>query len=288
MIGFSNPMSASIRRPCGKLPGPGGFLRKSPMSLPAQNASPAPCQSTTRTASSLPASPKISASLVYMSAVIAFFFAGRFSSTRRMLPERSVLMSLIVCLVVPLFSDWLGRPFLCFRHGPACAQGIDVLRAKSQLAEDLFVVLAEIGGAPGRDLGDTVHLNRAADRGAELGAGAFERNDDVVCRQLGILDHLLRPEHGAEVTCTPPKTSFQCVIGCAAKTSSRMALSCSMFTVSFGGSENRGSVRRSGRPIAFATAANLSGVTMRTNQVPSAARYTLNAAFAGFLRSCGA
>src|SRR5262244_975424 len=34
-IGFSNPMSTSIRRPCGKLLGPGGFLRKSPMSLPA-------------------------------------------------------------------------------------------------------------------------------------------------------------------------------------------------------------------------------------------------------------
>jgi hypothetical protein len=38
-----------------------------------------------------------------MAAVIAFFFAGRFSSTRRMLPERSVLMSLIVCLVVRRF-----------------------------------------------------------------------------------------------------------------------------------------------------------------------------------------
>ena len=61
-----------------------------------------------------------------------------------------------------------------------------------------------------------------------------------------------------------------------------------MFSTSFAGSENRGSVRRSGRPIAFATDANLSGVTMRTNQVPSAARYTFKAAFAGFLRSCGA
>src|SRR5262249_8158197 len=55
-----------------------------------------------------------------------------------------------VCLVCSRFSDWLGCPFLCFRHGAACAQRIDVLRAKSQLAEDLFAVLAEIGRAPSR------------------------------------------------------------------------------------------------------------------------------------------
>src|SRR5262249_4860246 len=55
---------------------------------------------------------------------------------------------------------------------------------------------------------------------------------------------------------------------------------------SFAGSENRGSVKRSVRPIAFATAANLSGVTIRTNQVSSEARYTFIAAFAGCFRSC--
>ena len=60
-----------------------------------------------------------------------------------------------------------------------------------------------------------------------------------------------------------------------------------MFATSFAGSENRGSVSRSARPMALATAANLSGVTMRTNQVSSDARYTFSAAFAGFLRSCG-
>src|SRR5260221_12948746 len=58
-----------------------------------------------------------------------------------------------------------------------------------------------------------------------------------------------------------------------------------MFAIRVAGSENRGSVSRSLRPMAFATAANLSGVTMRRNQVPSAARYTFSAAFAGFLRS---
>ena len=40
--------------------------------------------------------------------------------------------------------------------------------------------------------------------------------------------------------------------------------------------------------MAFATAANLSGVTTSTNQVSSEARYTFSAAFAGFFRSCGA
>jgi len=66
-----------------------------------------------------------------MAAVIAFFFAGRFGSTRRMLPQRSVLMSLSFCLVVSVlmspFSDWLSRPFLWFRHGAACAQGLSRL-----------------------------------------------------------------------------------------------------------------------------------------------------------------
>jgi hypothetical protein len=40
------------------------------------------------------------------------------------------------------------------------------------------------------------------------------------------------------------------------------------------------------RPIAFATAASLSGVTIRTNQVSSDARYTFSAALAGCRRSC--
>src|ERR1700691_5282490 len=65
-----------------------------------------------------------------------------------------------------------------------------------------------------------------------------------------------------------------------------MEVSAGMFAVSLAGSENLGSVRRSVRAIAFATAASLSGVTMRTNQVSSAALYTFSAALAGFLRSC--
>src|SRR6516162_5721065 len=143
-IGFSNLTNASIRSPCGKWPGLGGFLRKSTTSLPAQNALPAPCQSTTRIASSLLASLRMSARLVYMLDVIAFFWAGRLSWTRRIAPVRSVRMSLIVCSFFrhcsPSFSGW----FLDFRHRAACAQVLDAFRVKSEITEDLFGVLAEV------------------------------------------------------------------------------------------------------------------------------------------------
>ena len=58
-------------------------------------------------------------------------------------------------------------------------------------------------------------------------------------------------------------------------------MSCAEFATCFAASANRASVRRSGRPIAFTTDANLSGVTRRTNHVPSEALYTFKAAFAG-------
>ena len=68
------------------------------------------------------------------------------------------------------------------------------------------------------------------------------------------------------------KTSYQWAMGSEPNTSSRMEMSCGMFATSFSGSEKRGSVGRSGQPMAFATAASLSGVTTTTNQVSSAAR----------------
>src|SRR6516164_4099119 len=161
-IGFSNLTNASIRSPCGKAPGLGGFLRKSTTSLPAQNTFPVLCQSTTLIESSLSASLRTSARLVYMLDVIAFFWAGRLSWTRRMPSVRSVIMSLMV------FSFLSIRPvsgvFLDFRHGAACAQVLDAFGVKSQLLEDLVGVLAEVGRTPRRHFGDTVQLNRAADR----------------------------------------------------------------------------------------------------------------------------
>src|SRR4051812_15763403 len=100
-----------MRRAWGDSPGPGGFFRKSPTSLPAQKESPAPCQSTTRVRSSLAASLKTSASVTYMLEVIAFFFFGRFNSTRRMPSERSVMISFIAFTPVPAYE---------FTAGPRC------------------------------------------------------------------------------------------------------------------------------------------------------------------------
>src|ERR1700684_3880522 len=105
-------------------------------------------------------------------------------------------------------------------------------------------------------------------------------------RNCGSLMTSWGPRTAPKVTWTPLNISYQCAIGFALKISSRIAVSCGMFCISFVGSENRGSVRRSTRPSAFATALNLSDVTIRTNQVSSEARYTFIAAFAGFFRSC--
>src|SRR5262249_9561447 len=143
-IGFSNLMNASIRRVCGESPDPGGFLRKSPTSLPAEKVSPALCQRTTRVSSSWAASLKMSARRAYMAPVKAFFFSGRLNSTRRVPLDRSVTMSLIArsfSFVLPVS----GSAFLGFRHRPARAQVLDALGVESQLAEDLFGVLAEAG-----------------------------------------------------------------------------------------------------------------------------------------------
>ena len=105
---------------------------KSPTSLPAQNTFPAACQSTTRIASSLSALLRMSARLVYMLDVIAFFWAGRFSSTRRMLLVHSVIISLMGLLFVSVFpvSGW----FLDFRHRAAGAPVLDAISVKSQVA----------------------------------------------------------------------------------------------------------------------------------------------------------
>src|SRR5258707_6816254 len=158
-IGLSKLISALIKRACGLSPGPGGFFKKSPTSLPAQNESPAPCQSTTRISSSFAALSNKSARVMYMADVIAFFDAGRFSWTRNTLSERSVTMSVILhlrCLHRRLV--WFrccrrtGAWFRCCRSRLGCgfpdsaagAQAGDFSRAETDLFEYLFVVLAEI------------------------------------------------------------------------------------------------------------------------------------------------
>src|SRR6266404_5084532 len=86
--------------------------------------------------------------------------------------------------------------------------------------------------------------------------------------------------------CALSRTSRQCAIGCELKVSSMIAVSTLMFAASFAGSANRGSFKRSARPIPAARAGILSGVATRTNQMLSELLYTFIAAFAGFFRSC--
>src|SRR5229473_176442 len=212
--GLSKSTNTFMRPACGDSPDPGGFLRKSSISLPAQNESPAPCQSTTRVLSSFAASLKIPARATYMADVIAFRLVGRLNWMHRMLPLCSVTISSIVefpvCLVnsqqieVPGGSRRpdnvvvLGRMFLWFRNGTARTQAVDFGRAKSELPQNLVVVFSNLRGALRGHLGDAMHLKRAADGGRQLAAGTIERNDDVVRLKLGIVDHLLRPTHRSE------------------------------------------------------------------------------------------
>src|SRR5882757_5247870 len=186
--------SAFISRACGDFPGPGGFFKKSSISLPAQNESPAPCHSTTRVDASLAASLKISARPTYMPDVIAFFRDGRFNSTRRMPSERSVT---IASMVHPVCRT-LRCALLAFGNGGTGVQALDFGGTEPELPQDLVVVLADVRRPPGWRLGDAVHLDRTADGQGELAARPFEGNDDLVGPELRIVDHLLRPADGAE------------------------------------------------------------------------------------------
>jgi hypothetical protein len=108
---LSKSTSAAISLACGDSPGPGGFFRKSSISLPAQNESPAPCQSTTRVFWSFAASLKMPARARYMADVIAFRFVGRLNWTRKMLPACSVTISFIVEVLIRLMNFKASRAF---------------------------------------------------------------------------------------------------------------------------------------------------------------------------------
>ena len=84
------------------------------------------------------------------------------------------------------------------RDRAARAEALDLLRVETELLEDLVVVLSEIRTPFCRYFGDALYLDGTADRGGHLAAGAFDRNDDLVRSQLRIVDHFLRPAHGAE------------------------------------------------------------------------------------------
>src|ERR1041384_48057 len=102
ITGLSRLSSAFPRVACGLSPAFGGFCRKSCTSLPAENESPAASQITTRISSSFAASLSASASAMYIAEVIAFFFSGRFTVTRKMLPFVSVKISFIAHLLLLL------------------------------------------------------------------------------------------------------------------------------------------------------------------------------------------
>src|SRR5205823_14942831 len=177
-MGLSKLISASITRACGLSPEPGGFFRKSCMSLPALNESPAPCQSTTRTSSSFAALFNRSANMMYMADVIAFFLSGRFNWIRKMFPERSVMMSLIYSLGCD------GRWFRCWqgwaRDDAARAQALDFFRVESEFLENFVVVFSQLRRSLCRYFCDAVYLNRTTDCKFYVFSRAFERDDYVV------------------------------------------------------------------------------------------------------------
>src|SRR6267142_2658767 len=156
--------------------------------------------------------------------------------------------------IVPLAR----KASICFASNPSCSRTSSLCSPRSgprfagTLATPctwIALLIVEVTLPPAPSIGTTISFGRSC----------------------GSLITSSGPRTGPKVTWTPLKTSDQWAIGCAPKTSSRMAVSWGMFAVSFAGSENRGSVSRSGRPMALATAASLSGMTRRTNQVPSAA-----------------
>src|ERR1700680_3784288 len=83
---------------------------------------------------------------------------------------RSPILS--VLLFGNRLSDGRSRRLLFCRHGTARVQCVDFTRAESDLLEDLLVVCSQRRGSPRRHLGDAMHLNRTADRRAQLAACA--------------------------------------------------------------------------------------------------------------------
>src|SRR6266481_8564425 len=161
------------------------------------------------------------------------------------------------CGIVPLAR----KPSICFASNPSCSRISSLCSPSSgaRLAGTLATPCTWIGL-----LIVEVSLPPAPCSGTTM---SFARSCGSSITSSG-------PRTAPNVTWTPLKTSYQCAIGCAPKTSSRIAENWGMLAISFAGSEKRGSVMRSGRPIAFATAASLSEVTRSTNQMPSAVRYT--------------
>src|SRR5882762_9292561 len=82
--------------------------------------------------------------------------------------------------------------------GTARQQCTDIARAEAEFLQNSLVVLSEGRGAPSRHLFDAMHLYWAADGGSQLAGGTFQRHNNVIERQLRIIDDFLRTAHGAE------------------------------------------------------------------------------------------
>jgi len=116
--------------------------------------------------------------------------------------------------------------------------------------------------------GNAMHLNRTADRGGQFAAGASSGTTTSFAPQLRIVDHILRVAHGAErdVDAIEDLVPMRHRLRAEDLVEDRRQLG----RVLPPASPDRKIAGLSAdpvRPIAFATAANLSGVTMRTNQV---------------------
>src|SRR6266496_4347343 len=142
-------------------------------------------------------SPKVIASAVFVLALpFVTSCAYPIASNSPHLVGMRVSATRLSELVLSVLPMRLRRALRCFRNGTARAQTVDFGCVESQFLENLVVVLSDVRGALCRYLGDTMHLNRTADRRCQLAAGAFERDEDVIRSQLWIVDHLFRSEIG--------------------------------------------------------------------------------------------
>src|SRR5260370_29635577 len=65
-------------------------------------------------------------------------------------------------------------------------QAVDLVTSEAELFEDFVIVLTEFGGAAWRHFLGAMHCERAAYRELQMFAGAFERDDHVVRKQLRV------------------------------------------------------------------------------------------------------
>lgn len=96
ITGLGKPASARMKRQTGASGSEGGALRKSPMSLPAENTVSCPWNTSTRTAASVAACVTASAMVAYMAEVMEFLRSRRLKLTVQTPPSVWTRISLMV------------------------------------------------------------------------------------------------------------------------------------------------------------------------------------------------